>query len=54
MPKRKPLQQLGDEAFRYLLRKYHRPVKLKDALRESVRMQPANDPKPPRAVRRAR
>ena len=48
------LQQLADEAFRDLLRKHHRPVSLKDALRQSVRLQPANDPKPARAVRRSR
>jgi hypothetical protein len=37
------LQELADEAFRDLLKKHHRPVTLKDALRQSIRMQPAND-----------
>jgi hypothetical protein len=37
------LQELADEAFRDLLKKHHRPVTLKDALRQSVRMQPANE-----------
>jgi len=47
------LQELADEAFRDLLKKHHRPVTLKDALRQSVRMQPANDPRPQRAARRS-
>ena len=47
------LQELADEAFRDLLKKHHRPVTLQDALRQSVRMQPANDPRPQRAVRRS-
>jgi hypothetical protein len=46
------LQELADEAFRDLLKKHRRPVTLKDALRQSVRMQPANDHRPQRAVRR--
>ena len=46
------LQELADEAFRDLLKKHHRPVTLKDALRQSVRMQPTNDPRQHRAVRR--
>jgi hypothetical protein len=37
------LQELADEAFRDLLKKYRRPVTLRDALRESVRMHPANE-----------
>ena len=37
------LQELADEAFRGLLKKHHRPVTLKDALRQSVRMYPANE-----------
>ena len=37
------LQELADEAFRDLLRKRHRPVTLKDALRQSARLQPANE-----------
>ena len=48
------LQELADEAFRDLLRKHHRPVTLRDALRQSVRMQPANDLRPARAARRSR
>jgi hypothetical protein len=40
------LQELADEAFRDLLKKHHRPVTLKDMLRESVRQQPANDHHP--------
>jgi hypothetical protein len=47
------LQELADEAFRDLLKKHHRPVTLKDALRQSVRMQPADDARPQRAVRRS-
>ena len=37
-------QELADEAFADLLKKHRRPVSLKEALRESVRRQPANDP----------
>jgi hypothetical protein len=37
------MQELADEAFRDLLKKHHRPVALRDALRQSVRMHPAND-----------
>jgi hypothetical protein len=48
------LQELADEAFRDLLKKHHRPVTLKDALRQSAQMMPANDAKPARAVRRSR
>ena len=33
----KTLQELADEAFRDLLRKYERPTDLKAALRQSVR-----------------
>jgi hypothetical protein len=40
----KSLQDLADEAFRDLLRKHGRPVTLKEALRESARRLPANDP----------
>ena len=32
----KDFQELADEAFRYLLKKYGRPVDLKDALRRSA------------------
>ncbi|MGH6866381.1 MAG: ribbon-helix-helix domain-containing protein [Methyloceanibacter sp.] len=41
------VQALADEAFLDLLRKYHRPVSLKEALRESARRLPANDDVPP-------
>ena len=37
------LQELADEAFRDLLKKYGRPTSLKDALRQSLRTIPAND-----------
>jgi hypothetical protein len=40
----KSLQELADEAFADLLKKHHRPVTLKQALKESLRRQPANDP----------
>ena len=40
----KRLQDLADEAFRDLLKKYRRPVTLRDALRESVRMHPNDGP----------
>jgi hypothetical protein len=39
----KDFQDLADEAFADLLKKYHRPVTLKDALRQSMRSIPAND-----------
>jgi hypothetical protein len=39
----KDFQDLADEAFADLLKKYHRPVTLKDALKQSVRGVPAND-----------
>jgi hypothetical protein len=41
------VQALADEAFADLLRKYHRPTSLKEALRESTRRLPANDDAPP-------
>ena len=41
----KSLQELADEAFRDLLKKHHRPATLKQALKESLRRQPANDPR---------
>jgi hypothetical protein len=46
------LQELADEAFRDLLKKHRRPVGLQQALRESARMQPANDHAGSRASRR--
>ena len=39
----KSLQELSEEAFRDLLKKHRRPVTLKEALRQSVRLHPAND-----------
>ena len=45
----KDLQELADEAFRDLLKKHGRPSSLKDALRQSTRQLPANDPSGPRA-----
>jgi hypothetical protein len=44
----KSLQELADEAFSDLLKKHHRPVTLKQALKESLRREPANDPQPRR------
>jgi hypothetical protein len=44
----KSVQDLAEEAFRDLLKKYRRPTTLKEMLRDSVRMQPANDPPPQR------
>ena len=38
------LQELAEEAFRDLLKKHGRPTNLKDALRQSLRKHPANDP----------
>jgi hypothetical protein len=37
------LQELADEAFGDLLKKHRRPVTLKDALRQSERLHPADD-----------
>jgi hypothetical protein len=48
----KSVQELAEEAFADLLKKHRRPVTLKQALRESVRRQPANDEPPPRKKRR--
>jgi hypothetical protein len=39
-------QQLTDEAFADLLAKHHRPRTVKDALKESARLVPANENKP--------
>lgn len=47
----KDFQELADEAFSDLLKKHQRPVRLKDALRQSVRRQPVNDDAP--ATRRS-
>lgn len=38
------IQELADEAFRDLLKKHHRPVTLREALKASTRAIPANDP----------
>lgn len=43
----KSLQELADEAFRDVLRKHHRPVTLREALRASTRAHPANDQEQP-------
>ena len=48
-----PLEGLADQAFRELLKKRKRPATLNEALRASLRTQPANDPAP-RSRRRAR
>jgi hypothetical protein len=40
------VDQLAEEAFRDLLKKHRRPATLREALRESVRMLPANDHRP--------
>jgi len=48
------IQELADEAFRDLLKKHHRPVTLREALKASTRSIPANDPdggSPRRAVK---
>jgi hypothetical protein len=45
----KDFQELADEAFADLLKKHHRPVELKDALRQSLRREPANDQAPARS-----
>jgi antitoxin-like ribbon-helix-helix protein len=42
----KSLEALADEAFTDLLRRYSRPLSLKEALRESARRLPANDDLP--------
>jgi hypothetical protein len=43
---RMDFQGLADEAFADLLKKHRRPTSLQEALRESARSAPANDPKP--------
>ena len=40
------LEALAEEAFTDLLRKYRRPLSLKEALKESARRLPANDDTP--------
>jgi hypothetical protein len=44
----KSLQELAGEAFADLLKKHGQPVTLRQALKESLRRQPANDPSPKR------
>ena len=39
----KSIQELADEAFRDLLKKHRRPTSLKEMLRQSARLHPAND-----------
>jgi hypothetical protein len=39
----KSIQELADEAFRDLLKKHHRPTNIKEMLRQSARLHPAND-----------
>jgi hypothetical protein len=48
----KSLDELALEAFRDLLKKHHKPATLRDALRQSTRLLPANDPRPPRYPQR--
>jgi hypothetical protein len=45
------VHSLAEEAFRDLLKKHRRPVSLREALRASTRLHPANDCEPPRAKR---
>jgi hypothetical protein len=47
----KSLQELSDEAFRDLLKKYRRPATFKEMLRQSVRATAANDAQPRRGKR---
>lgn len=44
---KKSFEDLANEAFADLLKKHRRPTTLKEALRESARREPANDPHPP-------
>jgi hypothetical protein len=53
LEKGKKRQDLANDAFRDLLKKHRRPVTLREALEESVRMHPAND-KPKAKVYRLR
>jgi hypothetical protein len=49
----KPIESLVARACKDLLKRHHRPVTLREALKASARLQPANDAKPARAVRRS-
>jgi len=46
------LQELADEAFALLLKKYNRPVTLQDMLKQSARMTPVNDRDKPASRKR--
>jgi hypothetical protein len=48
------IHDLADEAICDLLKKHRRPRSLLEALRQSTRQHPANDPQPARAKRRSR
>jgi hypothetical protein len=50
----KSLDDLAQEAFLDLLKKHHKPATLRDALRQSTRLLPANDAKPARLMLRTR
>ena len=50
----KSLQELANEAFRDLLKKHRRPTSLKEMLRESARLHPANDERTDRRGRLVR
>jgi hypothetical protein len=50
----KDFQELADEAFADLLKKHQRPVTLKEALKQSARRAPANDPDRPRTKPKSR
>ncbi|MEA2986788.1 MAG: hypothetical protein QOD94_3042 [Alphaproteobacteria bacterium] len=43
---KKSFEDLANGAFADLLKKHRRPTTLKEALRESARREPANDPHP--------
>jgi hypothetical protein len=50
----KSLDQLAGEAFRDLLKKHHKPATLREALRQSTQLLPANDLRPARYSLRRR
>jgi hypothetical protein len=47
-------QEIADESFRDLLRKHHRPVTFREALKASSRIAPANDRHSEKVTRRRR
>lgn len=47
-------QELAEESFRDLLKKHHRPVTFRKALKASSRIAPANDRRSQKVVRRRR